>query len=263
MALPLGIQLFSVRDFMEKDPEGTLRELGKMGYDGVELCGLYGLGAEDFAKICAESSLRAVSAHGSDGFVTDDIEKTVADCKLLGVKYIVLAYNDGESYPGRENFESHNEKLRAASEYAKKHGMRILLHNHEHEMAPWGDGLIFDEFIRCAGGDFMYEPDMCWVALGGHSPTKFLADHAGRCPLVHIKDYHCGLDFVPDPVSPSRPEDLEFRPVGYGRQDMPAIIDAAERYGAEWLIVEQDAECLGKNQLECAALSCDWIKTER
>lgn len=263
MALPLGIQLFSVRDFMEKDPESTLRELGKMGYDGVELCGLYDMPAADFKKICDESGLRVISGHGGDGYCIDEIEKTVEDCRVLGAEYIVLAYNADESYPGGENFITHSEKLRAANEYANKFGIQILCHNHEREMGPWNGGIIFDELIAGTGGTVMYEPDMCWVKLGGHNPVEFLANHAGRCPLVHIKDYYCDFGFVPNPDAPGRPADMQFRPVGYGRQDMPAIIDAAERYGSKWLIVEQDQTAPGKTQLECASLSCSWIKTER
>lgn len=261
MSLPIGLQLFSIRDFMEKDPVATLREVRKMGYDGVETCGLAGLSPEDFKKVCDEEGLRIISAHGGYEFIIRDIKETVETYKLLGADYLVMAYTSPDNWPGHENYEKHSAELKASCEYAAQNGMRILFHNHEGELALCGDGYVVDGIVAGTDGALMYEPDLCWVKIGGEDPVKFMLDRAGKCPVIHIKDFYCGYDYKANPAQPCRPDSFAHRPIGYGRQDMPAIIDAAERSGAKWLVVEQDCETLGKTQLECAALSCGWLRT--
>ncbi len=263
MSLPIGLQLFSVRDHMDKDPVGTLRAIAEMGYDGVETCGLAGLTPAEFRKVCDEAGLRIISAHGGYEFIIRDIEQTVADYEIMGADYLVMAYTSPDNWPGHENYEKHSAELKASCEYAKAHGMQILYHNHEGEMARFGDSTLLDGIIGGTDGELMYEPDLCWVNIGGVRPADFLREHAGRCPVIHIKDFYCGDDYVANRCDPHRPDSFQHRPIGYGRQDMPAIIDTAESTGAKWLVVEQDCESLGRSQLECAALSCSWLRTER
>lgn len=261
MSLPIGLQLFSVRDFMDKDPVGTLREVAKMGYDGVETCGLGGLSPEDFKKVCDEVGLKIMSAHGGYDFIVTNIKETVDTYKYLGAKYIVMAYSSVDTWPGHENHEKHNAALKAAAEYARENGIQVLYHNHEGELGAYGGSTYLDNIIGDCGGVLMYEPDLCWVRIGGKCPVDFIKERAGKCPVIHIKDYYCSKDYVADPTSPGRPESFAHRPIGYGRQDWPAIIDTANETGAEWLVVEQDCETLGKTQLECAALSIGWLRT--
>ncbi|MDD6095412.1 MAG: sugar phosphate isomerase/epimerase, partial [Clostridia bacterium] len=222
-----------------------------------------GLSPEEFKKICDDTGLRIISAHGGYEFVIRDIEKTVETYEKLGAEYIVMAYSIPENLPGGENYEKHSEELRRSCEYAKKHGMQILFHNHERELKRWGDSTVLDGIIEGTGGALMYEPDLCWVKIGGIDPVDFLKARKGKCPVVHIKDFYCDSDYEANAEDPCRPESFQFRPIGYGRQDIPAILDKAEETGAKWLIVEQDCEALGKNQLECAELSIRWLRTER
>ena len=261
MSLPIGLQLFSIRDFMDKDPVETLRAVKKMGYDGVETCGLAGLSPEDFKKVCDEEGLEIMSAHGGYEFIIRDIRETVDIYEKLGAKYLVMAYTGEDNWPGHENYEKHSAELKASCQYAAAHGMQILFHNHERELAEFGDSTVLDGIIAGTDGCLMYEPDLCWVKVGGAEPVEFLKQHAGKCPVIHIKDFYCSSDYVADKKYPCRPDSFQHRPIGYGRQDMPAIIDTAEKIGAKWLVVEQDCETLGKNQLECAALSCAWLRT--
>ncbi len=263
MSLPIGLQLFSVRDHMEKDPVATLREIAKMGYDGVETCGLAGLTPEEFKKVCDEAGLRIISAHGGEEFIIRDIKETVATYEMFGAEYLVMAYTSPDNWPGHDNFEKHSADLKASCEYAKAHGLQILYHNHEGETALYGNSTLLDGIIDATDGALMFEPDLCWVNIGGIKPVDFLKSHAGKCPVIHIKDFYCGEDYVADRQKPCRPDSFQHRPIGYGRQDMPAIIDTAEKIGAKWLVVEQDCEAFGKSQLECAALSCSWLRTER
>lgn len=263
MALPVGLQLYSVRDDMEKDPLGTLRKIKEMGYDGIEDCGYASKDPEGFRSTCEEIGLRIISAHGGDEVIIDKIEETVELYKKLGTEYLVLAYTGEDNYPTGENYKKHSEGLASSCDYAAKHGIQVLFHNHEGELTPWGDTTVLEGIIMGTDGKLWYEPDVCWLRVAGRDPVEFLSDHTGKCPIVHIKDFYAPSDFVPDRNAPVRPEGFEFRPAGYGRQDLPAVLDAAEKCGAHWVVVEQDSPSLGKSAMECAALSCSWLKTER
>ena len=114
------------------------------------------------------------------------------------------------------------------------------------------------------------ELDTCWVNVAGESPVAYLNKYAGRAPVVHLKDFVMPgkkpahmyeLIGVDDDGAPGEDEVFEFRPVGYGAQDFPAIIAAAAAAGAKWVVVEQDQPSLGKTPLECAALSIAYVNS--
>ncbi|MBO4501853.1 MAG: sugar phosphate isomerase/epimerase, partial [Clostridia bacterium] len=115
------------------------------------------------------------------------------------------------------------------------------------------------------------EQDTCWVNVGGEDPAAYLVKYTGRAPVVHLKDFvmknrsvRSGL-YELIGIKPTERQadegDFAFRPVGYGVQDVPAILEAAKKAGSEWLVVELDRECLGWSSLECIKRSIDYLKT--
>ena len=111
------------------------------------------------------------------------------------------------------------------------------------------------------------EIDVCWVKYAGVDPAAYLRKYAGRAPVVHLKDFFgqksenmyelIGIETR----APKRPDGFEFRPVGYGLQDVPSIVEASEKAGAEWLIVEQDKPSMGFTALESAKKSIDYLRS--
>ena len=110
--------------------------------------------------------------------------------------------------------------------------------------------------------------DTCWVNVGGENPADYVHKYQGRMPTLHLKDFvgskseHM-YDLIGIDEGDVKKEDnaFELRPVGYGKQDFPAILEAAESCGVSWVIVEQDEPSMGKSPLECAKLSIDYLKT--
>ena len=93
MALPIGIQLYGVRDFMDEDPEKALREIAAMGYDGIEPCGgSYGMEPQAFRALCDELGLKIISAHVSYHMLTTDLDNQLSLYQTLGVEYIAYPY---------------------------------------------------------------------------------------------------------------------------------------------------------------------------
>ena len=98
---------------------------------------------------------------------------------------------------------------------------------------------------------------MCWVRVGGEEPCAYLKKYSGRAPVVHVKDY-VDVDNGAEDVH----DRSEQRPVGYGTQDVPGLLAAAEEAGTKWLVVEQDAlSSMGRNSLQCSAMSVQYLKT--
>ena len=112
------------------------------------------------------------------------------------------------------------------------------------------------------------ELDVCWVRVGGEEPAAYVRKYTGRAPVVHLKDYAGGksehmYELIGIQSEEKKPEEtpFEFRPVGYGVQDMPAIIKAAEEAGASWLVVEQDQPSMGLDPLACAEKSITYLRS--
>ena len=112
------------------------------------------------------------------------------------------------------------------------------------------------------------ELDTCWVNVGGEDPVKFIRKYAGRVDIIHLKDFAgkksenmYALIGVNDGKKEDTVGDFEFRPVGMGLQDMPAIVKAAEESGTEWVVVEMDSPSLGLTPMECIEKSAAYLKT--
>ncbi len=145
----------------------------------------------------------------------------------------------------------------------------MLYHNHDFE---------FIEVSGQTGLDFLYsaipekllkaEIDTCWVKYAGADPVAYLQKYAGRTPIVHLKDFEESKDDTlssahtdledSEPVE-SDDQPFSFKPVGYGCQDIPAIVDAAKACGAKWVVIEQD-ESSERSPLEDAKMSYDYVR---
>ncbi|MBR5483252.1 MAG: sugar phosphate isomerase/epimerase [Alistipes sp.] len=269
--LPIGLQLYSVRDAMEKDFKGTLQQVKAMGYDGVEFAGLFNNSPAQVKAWCEEIGLNPISAHVPLADMLADIDKVIADYKAVGCKFIVVPYVTEERRPGGELFMQMVEEIRAIGEKCKAAGLVLLYHNHDFEFKKLESGEFgLDYLYANVPADLLQtELDQCWVKYSGQDPVAYLQKYSGRSPVVHLKDFHKEGEQEGDPYAliglnegeKKQNTAFEFRPLGKGVQDIPSIIAASEAAGSKWLIVEQDQPSMGKSPMECVAMSMEYLKS--
>ena len=268
--LPIGIQVYSVREDAEKDFAKTMQELSRMGYEGVELAGLYGHEPEQVRQILAENKLTCISSHVPWAELTADLAGTLARYKSLGLEYIVVPYLEEEQRPGRPGFTDVVRQMPEIGKACQAEGLTLLYHNHDFEFVRLENGVFgLDHLYESVAPDLLQtELDTCWIKVAGQSPVAYLEKYAGRSPLVHFKDFYMEgekgdaqlYDLIGmEKRQAARKGSFEFRPLGQGLQDIPAILKATVAAGAKWIIVEQD-NSVGRPAMEAARMSLDYLR---
>ena len=264
----IGVQLYSVRDELEKDFEGTLSRVKAMGYEGVEFAGLYGKSAEAVKALCEKYDLVPVSAHVPLGEMRDDphVLETYA---AIGCRFVAIPWLEDKDRPGHPGFEKMIQDAAILGAYAKKLGMQLAYHNHDFEFDKVDGKYALDVIYETIPADLLLaELDTCWVNVGGADPVAYVRKYAGRVDIIHLKDFAgkksenmYALIGVNDGKKEDTVGDFEFRPLGQGLQNMPAILKAAEESGTEWAVVEIDSPSKGKTPMQCIEESVDYLKT--
>ncbi len=263
----IALQLYSVRDDMQKDFYGTLKKVKEMGYTGVEFAGLYGNDPLEVKKMCEELGLIPISAHVAFAELLANPEELVECYKKLGCKYVVMPYLTPEYRPGQGKFGELLEGMKHLGEILNANGMIQQYHNHDFEFEKVDGEYALDVIYREVGPELLQtQIDTCWAAVGGVNPAEYLKQYAGRIPTVHLKDFTgCksenmyALIGIDDNEKKNVVGTFEQRPVGMGVQDFKAIVEAGDAGGTEWYIVEQDNPTTGMTAMECAALSVKYL----
>ena len=253
--IKVGLQLYTLRDFAEKDFAGMLDGVKRLGYDAVEFAGYGGLTAEELKRICDELGLEMVSTHYSLDNFENSIEDSVAFHKALGLPYVAIPWMAADRGPGGEKYGETKKLIQAAAAALQENGMQLLYHNHDFEFVALEDGtLAIDRLYQDIPG-LMPEFDTCWVKYAGYDPVKYINAYKGRTPVIHLKDFvgrkndkpaYALIDKDGNAVGENESENktFAFRPVGQGIQDIPAIVRAGIQSGCGVFVVEQD-ECYG------------------
>ena len=269
MKLPLAIQLYSFRDDMEKDFEGTVKKIKELGYEGVEFAGLFGKSGSEVKALCDDLGLVPVSAHVPYYDMLENPAEVLKDYKDLGCKYVVVPYLTEECRPGTDGWDDTVKGIRKIGEAAKEMGIQLLYHNHDFEFLKIDGKYALDILYDTVPADLLQtEIDTCWVNVGGEEPAAYVEKYTGRAPIVHLKDFSGSKGNGPlykligiEEEAQETTSTFEFRPVGSGVQDWKKIIASAEKAGAEWVIVEQDDPSMSKTPMECAEMSINYLKT--
>lgn len=268
---PIAVQVYSVRDDAEKDLKGVLQQIKDMGYDGVEFAGLYGHKPEEVNAMCKEIGLVPLSAHVALLDMLADPKGVLSDYAAVGCKYVAIPYLTEEYRPGQEKFAEVIEAAKMLGAICNELGMKLLYHNHDFEFIKVDGKYALDILYDSVDADLLQtELDVCWVNVGGEVPAEYVRKYTGRAPVVHLKDFVMpgkkpakmyDLIGIDDNTEVNEDEKFEFRPVGYGCQDMPSILEAADDAGASWVVVEQDMPSMGKTPLECAKMSVEYLRS--
>lgn len=270
----VGLQLYSVRDKMEKDFEGTLKAVKDMGYDFVEFAGFFGKKAEDVKEILDKYGLTAISVHQSNNLYEEQGEELIDYFKTLGIKYCAIPWYNPEIAVTDKFIENIKEPFSRFSEALKRAGIKLLYHNHDFEFVKLGEKCQLDRMFEELTMDVLNpEFDACWIRYAGEDPCEYLKTYKGYTEILHLKDFVCdklNAGAVYDLIGDDKDTDsriverennhFKFVPLGSGRQDFPAILAAAEFAGTEYVIVEQD-DWYENDSLELARQSREYLKT--
>lgn len=264
---PIALQLYSVRDAMAADFEGTLKKVKAMGYDGCEFAGLYGHPAAEVKEICKKIGIEPISAHVPYAELLK--EETFKAYAGIGCKYIVIPWIDAEYLAGGEKNAEFIENVKKFGELAIANGMKLCYHNHDFEFQKINGEYKLDLLYNEIPADLLLtQLDTCWVNVGGENPAEYIRKYNGRIEIIHLKDFSgsksenmYGLIGKKDSEEKADESKFELRPVGCGVQDFPAILEACREVKAKWVIVEQDQPSLDKTPLECAEMSINYLKS--
>lgn len=233
----MGVQLYTVRDVIEKHPAATLKAIQDIGYREVEA--IY-VSLDKIWSALKETNLKPVSVHVDTAIFMQGgakLDSTIADVKERGFRYIVMPYIDPKDRGGAEMFKNLAEKLNQAGEKAKSNGLTLCYHNHAFEFAPVDGTTGLEILMKNTQKDLVsLEMDIFWVSVAGHDPVTLLQTYSGRVALLHLKDKAKGLDTQYNENVPKS----AFKEVGSGTLDIPAVLSAADSAGVQNYFVEQD-----------------------
>lgn len=255
-SLPLGIQLYSVRNECQRDLAGTLGRLMRMGYSEVEFYDFYGERPQEISALLNGSGLLCRSAHYQYPALRDQLEAVIDYANALGLKYLVCAWIPEELRRTRDDYLRIAERLNHAGERCRAAGLQLAYHNHNYEFRNVGRETGFDVLLRnTEAAAVSLEVDCYWLAAAGLDPAKFIDAHGRRCRLLHIKDRKPGFKPTTEMAEGSAP----FAVLGRGAIDHHAVIAAALRARVEIAYIDQDA-CEG-DALVCAEQNVEaWQK---
>jgi len=234
-----AIQLYSLRDHMKtgEDMLNILGEVKKLGFDGVEFAGYYGLTAPVLKARLDELGLKAVGTHiGLENYVPEKIEETIEFHKILGCTEIGLG---GAPTRTAKQLKNTCKILKSANERAAKDGMKVYFHNHSGEFKPLRNKVLPIDALKEA---CYLEVDTYWSFCAGIDNFKFLTENREKIVHIHLKD---GIKHHP-------------KALGEGDCDLTTVIKAAKEIGLEWAILENDDPT--PNGLADAARSMEFMK---
>jgi sugar phosphate isomerase/epimerase len=233
----LGVQLYTVRDTITKDPAGVLKAIQQIGYDEVEA--VYA-SLDTIWPALKETKLKPISVHVDTAIFMEGgskLDSAIANVKQHGFEYLVLPYIPPEQRGGADTFKHLAETLNKAGEKAKAAGLTLCYHNHAFEFAPLngttGLQILMHETHK---GLVSLELDVFWASVAGHDPAALLKKYSGRVPLLHLKDKATGMAVQYNETVPHE----AFKEIGNGSIDIPAVLAAANRAGTRHYFVEQD-----------------------
>ena len=269
----VALQLYSVRGDIEKDMDAALAQVKAIGFDYVEFAGYYGKSAEEVKALLNKHGLECVSVHQTHGLFLEEPEAAVSFLQTIGAKYSAVPWMGKEKHKGSDEFEKTVADFKKIGQLLKDGGITLLYHNHDFEFESFEGKFLLDWLYESVPSELLQtEVDTCWVKYAGYDPAEYILKYSGRSPVVHLKDFTCknlagGAVYAlideagKESKKPSREEaGFEFKPLGMGLQDIPAILAASEKAGASIVVVEQD-QSLERPPMEAVKISREYLKS--
>lgn len=250
----IGLQLYTLRELMAKEPDATLRKVAEIGYKEVESFG-YGDGKflgktpKEYGALLKSLGLTAPSGHymtgnvmmKGEGTLTNNWKRAVDDAAEIGQKYMVCAYLFPPERTKLDDYKKFAELFNKSAEVCKAAGIQFAYHNHDFEFEALDGQIPYDILTSQTDPKLVQlELDLYWATRAGQDPVALFKKHPGRFPLWHIKDI-------------AKTPEKEFAEVGTGSIDFQRIFDARKTAGLKHYFVEQDVT--KRPPLEAIAIS--------
>ena len=268
LGLPIGIQLYTVREETAKDLEGTLKKLASYGYREVELAGYYGKSAKELRSFLNGFGLTAPSTHQGLADLLVDTQKKIDFAAELGVQYLVVPFPavpdnrfDKVARDAPQNIENSTtladwkwiaEQLNKIGAMSTKSGIRVGYHNHNLEFRRIEGDMIMDKLIEWTDPQLVtIELDLGWVVAAGLDPIEYTKKHSKRVSMLHVKDVKAGVKPLVDKVKTNTTE------VGSGQINWKALFSSLDKSQIKHYFVEQ--ENFDKPVMESVKISHDFL----
>jgi len=238
----IGLQLYTLRNEMAKDVEGTIKAVAEAGYKQVEP--YRSPQTADMIKMAKEHGMAVNSMHFDWNTVVapkdeamSDFQKTVDEAKGHGLSHLVIPYLDASQRKTPDDYKKVAAHANKAAALAKASGIQLAYHNHSFEFEPMAGGATgFDVLIAEFSPGMKFELDVFWVKAGNVEPVDLMKRLRGRVSQLHLKDLKAGLAL---PIYANMPAD-GFKELGAGIIPMEPIIKLAADIGVDHCHVEQD-----------------------
>jgi sugar phosphate isomerase/epimerase len=254
----VGVQLYTVRDLMKNDFEGTIAKVAQIGYKEVEFAGYFGRTADQVKAVLDKTGLKAPSTHVQYDELDDKFPSVIEFSKAIGLEYIICPWIPEDLRKSPDIWKQASEKFNKCGEQSKQAGMQFGYHNHWFEFLPVDGKLPYDELLKlCDPGLVKFEMDLCWITAAGADPLKYFNAYPGRFPLVHVKD----LKTMPKITSGGAQnfgDTVDLTEVGSGIIDWKRIFAQSDKAGIKHYIVEHDHP---KQPLESIKKSYEYLST--
>ncbi len=230
----VGLQIYTLRDTIFKDPKGVLKQVADFGYKKLETfaykdSSIFGMPFADFGKYIKDLGMKVTSGHyGIDQAKSDAWEKAVTDAKSIGQDYLVVPYLVEGDRKTIDDYKKVCAILNKAGEVAKKNGMKFGYHNHAFEFQTLEGQIPYDVMLKELDPKLVdMEMDIFWVVNAGYDPLTYFEKHPGRFTQWHVKDM-------------DESDKMRNANVGSGTIDWKKIFANAKKSGMKHFYVEQE-----------------------
>jgi sugar phosphate isomerase/epimerase len=230
--IPIGIEMYSVREELNKDPQGTVRAIAAMGYQGLEFYAPYfqwtHSQAKDMRKLLDDLGIRCFSTHNDANYMTTDkIQNAIDLNSYLGSKFVVMA--SSQPKPGVDGWKAIAEQLNLAAEKLEPAGLKAGYHNHQTEFLPVDGVRPMEILAKNTKPAVMLQLDVGTCLEAGSDPVAWIRANPGRIRSLHCKDWS---------PEPNKGYSVLF---GEGVANWKEIFTAAESVGgADYYLIEQE-----------------------
>jgi sugar phosphate isomerase/epimerase len=222
---PAGVQLYTVRELLAADFEGTLARVAEIGFQEVEFAGYHGRTSRQVRSALAAAGLSAPAAHVDVDALERDLDRTVETAAEVGHGYLFLPWIP-EPMRTADGYRRLGDLLNRAAERAMRSGVRVGYHNQEYDFRPLDGEVPLQLLLRATDERVRHELDVYWAAHAGADPLEYLTRFGSSFVAVHLKDMTA---------------DRQMTDVGRGTLDFPRILAAASAAGVRHCFVEHDS----------------------
>jgi sugar phosphate isomerase/epimerase len=236
----IGVQLYTVRNLMKDDFDGTIAKVAEVGYKEVEFAGYFGRTGKEVRAALDKNGLRAPSTHVQYDELDDKFPSVIETSKEIGLAYIICPWIPEELRKSPDIWKQASDKFNKCGEQARQAGLEFGYHNHWFEFLPTNGVLPYDLLLKhCDPKLVIMEMDLAWISTTGTDPLKYFNKYPGRFPLVHVKDVKTMPKITPGGAQ-NFGDTVDLAAVGSGVIDWKRIFAESGKAGIKHYIVEHD-----------------------